>query len=163
MAVSTGTMMAISAAVSIAGQLQQARAVKQAANADAQIMDTQAAQQRQQAEDEADRIRVAARKTKGAARAQMAANGIAVNEGTALTIEDDINRESERDAFNVLLTGKRRADAATYQAAQARARGGNATSASVLGSVSTGLQGWKGVKQDPEYRYKVPDYPGGEY
>lgn len=162
MAVSTGTMMALSSAISIAGQLAQGRAQKSAGDAEASMIERQDAQQRDQAQQEAHRIRRSARKVSGAARAAMAASGIDVNRGTALTIEDEITHESEKDAFNVLLTGKRRSDAADFAADQARARGSNAQTASVLGSVSTGLQGWKGIKVNDD-RYKVPDYPGAEY
>jgi hypothetical protein len=49
-----------------------------------------------------------------------------------------------------------------FAAGQSRARGRNAMASSVLGAVSTGLQGWKGVSQSAG-RYTVPDYPGAEY
>lgn len=164
MAVSTGMMMAISAATSIAGQIQQGRAAKAAGDVDERLSVLQARQTEDQALQEADRIRRDARKTTGAARAQLAASGVDVNSGTALTIEDEIEHDSERDAHMTLLTGKRRGDAARFAGAQAGARGANAQFASSLGAINTGLQGWKGVKQaQPEYRYKVPDYPGAEY
>lgn len=164
MAVSTGIMMAISAAASIAGQLKQGQANRAAGDAEAQQLERRAAQERDAALQEADKIRRDAKRTQGAARAQLAASGVNVNSGTALTIDDEISADSERDAHMTLLTGKRRSDASTFAASQSRARGSNAMKASVLGSISTGLQAWKGVKQaEPEYRYQVPDYPGAEY
>ncbi len=164
MAVTTGTMMALSSAVSIAGQLAEGRARRAAGDADTRVLQQQGRQQEDQALQEADRIRRSARKTTGAARAQMAASGIDVNSGTALDIEAEIVHDSERDAFNTLLTGKRRGDAARYAAAQAGAKGANGQFSSTLGAVSTGLQGWKGVKKaEPEYRYKVPNFDGAEY
>lgn len=147
MAVSTGLAMAVSTAVSIAGQLQQGRAQRKAAEAEAAQMEKIAAQQQDVALQEAERIRSQADKVRGAARAQMAANGIDVNSGTALTIEEEIETESEKDAFNVLLTGKRQAESSRFSASQARARGKGAVTSSMLGSISTGIEGWKGVKK----------------
>lgn len=165
MAVTTGTMMAISAGMSAAGQLAQGAAQRKAAGVDAAQLDRIAGQQEDQALQEASRIRKSGRRTQGAARAQLAASGIAVESASAALIEEEIGAESEKDAANVLLTGRRQADASRFSAGQARSRGKNAMTASVLGSVTTGLQGWKGVKQatpDP-YRYKVPTYDGAEY
>jgi hypothetical protein len=163
MAVTTGTMMALSAGINMAGQLKQGRAQKKAAEIDAQQLDTRAVQEREAALQEAQSIRKAGRRTQGAARAQMAASGIDVNSGSAVDIDQEIAATSEQDARMTLLTGKRRADASNFAADQSRARGKNARTASVLGAVSTGLQGWKGVKQDEGYRYKVPTYDGAEY
>jgi hypothetical protein len=146
MCISAGMMMALSTGVSIVGQLQQGQAAKAAANAQARADELQAAQQRDAAMQEADRIRKAGEKTKGAARAQMAANGIDVNSGTAITIEDDIGQGAESDAQMTLLTGNRRGAALDFSASQERARGRNAVTGSVLGSISTGLTGWKGVR-----------------
>jgi Tfp pilus assembly protein PilN len=146
MAIASGTMLAIMAGISIVGQLQQGRAARQAADAEARMLENQAAQQRDQAEQEAERIRSSADKARGAARAQLAASGVNVNQGTALTIEDEIGQESERDAYMTLLTGDRQARGSTFAASQAKARGRNAQTASVLGAISTGAQAWKGVK-----------------
>lgn len=145
MAVTTGTMLAITTAVSMAGTLAQGVAAKRAGDDQARIEENQAAQQMDQAGQEAERIRKAGKRTQGAARAALAASGIRVDEGTALTIDDEIGYESELDAQMTLLTGKRGARASQFSAAQARARGSNAMTSSVLGAVSTGLQGWKGV------------------
>jgi hypothetical protein len=166
MAVSTGVMMAMSAGVSAWGQMQQGKAARAAGDIDQRLSILQARQVEDQAAQEADRIRRAGRKTSGAARAQMAANGVDVNKGTSLLIEDEITHDSERDAQMTLLTGKRRGDASRFAGAQSAARGANAQYASSLGAISTGLQGWKGVKQAQQgdgYRYKVPTYDGAEY
>lgn len=151
MAVTTGTMLAVSAAVSMAGTLAQGIAQKRAANAQAQQDEHIAAQQRDQAMQEADRIRRAGERTQGQARAQLAASGIRVDSGSALLIDEEIGYESELDAQNTLLTGERGARASEYSASMARARGSNAMTGSILSAVGTGvgagLQGWKGVKQ----------------
>lgn len=147
MCISAGMMMALSTGVSIAGQLQQGQAARAAANAEARQQELAAAQERDAAMAEAKRIRNAGAKASGAARAQLAASGIDVGSGTAVVIDEEITRESETDAEYTLLTGQRRSGALEYSAAQSRSRGRNAVTASVLGSVSTGLQGWKAVKQ----------------
>ena len=139
-------MMALSTGVSVVGQLQQGQAAKAAANAEARNAENLAAQTRDAAMQEAKRIRLAGDRTRGAARAQLAASGIDVNSGTAVTIEDDIGTNSELDAYNTLLTGDRKATSLQDSAAISRARGKNAVTSSMLGSVSTGLQGWKAVR-----------------
>lgn len=139
-------IMAMSATMSVGGQLMQGQAAKQAADAEARNAENLAAQTRDAALQEAKRIRLAGDRTRGAARAQLAASGIDVNSGTAITIEDDIGTRSEISAYNALLTGDRESTALQDKAAIARARGKNAVGASVLGAVSTGLQGWKAVK-----------------
>jgi len=45
-----------------------------------------------------------------------------------------------------MLTGDRKATSLQDSAAISRARGKNAVTSSMLGSVSTGLQGWKAVR-----------------
>jgi hypothetical protein len=146
MCISASMMMALSTGVSVVGQLQQGQAAKQAANAEARNAENLAAQTRDAAMQEAARIRKAGDRTRGAARAQLAASGIDVNSGTAVTIEDDIGTNSELDAYNTLLTGDRKATSLQDSAAISRARGKNAVTSSMLGSVSTGLQGWKAVR-----------------
>jgi len=146
MCISAGMMMALSTGVSVVGQLAQGQAAKQAANAEARNAENLAAQTRDAAQQEAARIRKAGDRTRGAARAQLAASGIDVNSGTAVTIDGDIAAGSELDAYNTLLTGDRKSTSLQDSAAIARARGKNAVSSSILGSVSTGLQGWKAVR-----------------
>ena len=146
MCISAGMMMALSTGVSVVGQLAQGQAAKQAANAEARNAENLAAQTRDAAQQEAARIRKAGDRTRGAARAQLAASGIDVNSGTAVTIDGDIATGSELDAYNTLLTGDRKSTSLTDSAAISRARGKNAVSSSILGSVSTGLQGWKAVR-----------------
>lgn len=147
MCVSPATLMSISTGVNIAGQLARGVAESQAASADARAAELAAAQERDSAMAEAARIRKAGARASGAARAQLAASGIDVSAGTALLIDDEITTGAETDAEYTLLTGQRRARAYDNAAAQARARGRNAIGSSVLGSVSSGLQGWKAVKE----------------
>jgi len=153
MCISAGMMMAISTGVSVVGQLQQGQANKAAANAEARQQEIAAAQERDAAMVEAARIRKAGDRASGAARAQLAASGIDVGSGTAVVIDEEITRGANTDAEYTLLTGQRRGGALDYSASQSRARGRNAVTSSVLGSVSTGLQGWKAVKE-----IKTPSY-----
>jgi len=146
MCISSTMMMALSTGVSVAGQLAQGQAAKAAANAEARAAENLAAQTRDAAQQEAARIRKAGDRTRGAARAQLAAAGIDVNSGTAVTIEGDIGTNAELDAYNTLLTGQRKSTSLTDSAAISRARGKNAMTSSLLGSISTGLQGWKAVR-----------------
>lgn len=146
MCISAPAMMALSTGLSISGQLAKGQADRAAAKAEARAAENLAAQARDAAVQEAMQIRKAGERTRGAARAALAASGIDVNSGTAITIEDEIGSSSEISAYRKLLTGDREATSLQDKAAIARARGKNAMSASILGSVSTGLQGWKAVK-----------------
>ncbi|MES1979726.1 MAG: hypothetical protein V4451_16930 [Pseudomonadota bacterium] len=165
--------MALSAGMSVLGQLQKGQADKQAAEQQAQNDIARAGQFERQAEldrlqadretvaatEEAKRIRKAGERTTGTARAQLAASGVMVDSGSAININEDISGRAESDAMNTLLTGQRKADSYRYasdeslysagmsrtSAAQNRAKGANAQTASILSAVGTGLQGWRGI------------------
>jgi len=159
MAVTTGMMMALSTGASVLGQIQKGRSDQAALNQQAQNNDQQASLDRIQAEretvaasEEAKRIRKAGERQAGAARAQLAASGIVVGDGSAININEDITGGAESDAMNTLLTGKRRsesyslsADQHVNAAASNRAAGSNAMKSSVLAAGGTVLQGWRGV------------------
>jgi hypothetical protein len=153
MCISAAAMMAISAGVSLMGQLHAGQAQKQAADANALENDIAAAQSREAAKEEAARIRKAGDRQAGSARAALAGAGIVVDQGSAVNINEDIYRGAESDAFNTLLTGERQAGAYNRKASMARAEGENAVTASLLGSASTAAgagyeirKGWKGAK-----------------
>ena len=142
-------MMAISAGVSVMGQIQQGQAQKQAADAQAREQDIAAQQNREAATQEAAKIRKAGERQAGASRAALAGAGIVVDSGTGVNINEDIYRGSESDAFNTLLTGERQASSLNRSASQSRAAGDNAVTGSLLGAASTaarGYAGWKGAK-----------------
>lgn len=146
MCISAAALMAISAGVSVAGQLAQGQAQKQAKDAQALEYDIQAAQAKVDAEQEAKRIRAAGEKTAGAARAALAGAGINVDMGSAVNINEDIYRNSESDAFNTLLTGSNRAASYGRSASQARGAGKDAESASLLSSATTAANAYSGWK-----------------
>lgn len=152
MCISAAAVMAISAGVSVAGQLAQGQAQKQAKDAQALEYDIQAAQAKVDAEQEAKRIRAAGEKTAGAARAALAGAGINVDMGSAVNINEDIYRNSESDAFNTLLTGSNRAASYGRSASQARGAGKDAESASLLSAATTAANaygGWKSSQVQP--------------
>ena len=149
MCISAAAVMAISAGVSVAGQLAQGQAQKQAKDAQALEYDIQAAQAKVDAEQEAKRIRAAGEKTAGAARAALAGAGINVDMGSAVNINEDIYRNSESDAFNTLLTGSNRAASYGRSASQARGAGKDAEGASLLSAATTAANsygGWKSTQ-----------------
>lgn len=149
MCISAAAVMAISAGVSVAGQLAQGQAQKQAKDAQAHEYDIQAAQAKVDAEQEAKRIRAAGEKTAGAARAALAGAGINVDSGSAININEDIYRNSESDAFNTLLTGSNRAASYGRSASQSRGAGKDAESASLLSAATTAgnaYAGWKSAR-----------------
>lgn len=149
MCISAAAMMAISAGVSVLGQLQAGQAQKQAADANALENDIAAAQSREAAKQEADRIRKAGDRQAGAARAAFAGSGIVVDQGSAVNINQDIYQGAESDALNTLLTGERQASAYNRKASMYRAEGENAVTSSLLSSAATAGQamaGWKGAQ-----------------
>lgn len=140
----------IASGLAAAGTIYEGNAKKQAQDAQALGDDIQAAQEIEASKQEAIRIRRAGEKTAGAARAALAASGISVDSGTAININEDITQGAELDAFNTILTGKRKADAFQRSASQARAVGQNAVSASILSAAASGAKsyaGWKGVRK----------------
>lgn len=149
MCISAAMMMAISAGISVVGQIQQGQAQKQAADAQAREQEIAADQNHVAAQQEAARIRKAGERQAGAARAAMAGAGIVVDQGSAVNINEDIYRGSESDAFNTLLTGERQTSSLMRSASQSRAAGDNAVTGSLLGAASTGARGYAGWKNAP--------------
>lgn len=174
MAVTTGTMLAVSTGMSVIGQVQQGRASNAAKQHEARNYEAQAAQLQVQAQrdeiqaqretvaatEDAKRIRKDGVRQLAASAAQTAASGVVVGEGSAATIEDYVSNTNESDAMNTLLTGERRSESIRFGAdqtrlaasqslrgaSQSRAAGRNAMTASVLSAGATGLQGWTGLK-----------------
>ncbi len=142
-----GTLMAISAGISVFGTLAEGQAKKQAQDAQANEYELQAAQAKVDAEQEAKRIRAAGEKTAGAARTALAGAGIAVDSGSAVNINEDIYRNSESDAYSMILTGTNKASSYNRSAGMARRAGQNAQSASLLSAASdAAYAGWKGKR-----------------
>lgn len=105
------------------------------------------------AETMADKIRRAGRAQKAEAKSALAASGVAADEGTALTIADDIGVRVESDATAELLTGQRRQARTETEAEFVRQGARNEERASYASAGGTLLQGgaqsytsWKGRK-----------------
>ena len=95
---------------------------------------------------EAERIRKEKTKVQSAARAAAAGNGLAVNEGTALVINDNIEQAANYDANMAEITGFNSSQRLQAEASQ---YGRNATMAAIttpLNMASSGIAAKKGWK-----------------
>lgn len=163
MAVATTTLLAISAAVAVAGTAYSMYASDTAANQSEANLKFQAAQdaadanaERGAAEVEAMRIRKAAKATRASAVAAAAASGIDVNSPTALRIDEEITKNSEEDARLTILQGRDRgarlgqqSHASRNAAAIARDNGRMESTASLIsgvGQVAGTYSNWKRAK-----------------
>ncbi|MFV7500943.1 hypothetical protein [Acinetobacter pittii] len=90
---------------------------------------------------EAERIRKQKNRVQSAARAQAAENGLSVNEGTTVTINDKIEQDAQYDAAMAEISGyntsqRLRAEASIYKS--------NANTAAVTGMLNTVAVGAEG-------------------
>jgi len=91
---------------------------------------------------EADRIRKEKEKTQSAARAALAQNGLDVNEGTALVINDEIEQAANYDANMAEVTGYNSSQRLKAQASQFKNNANTAAATGVLNTVSAGAGGY---------------------
>lgn len=82
----------------------------------------------------AGKIRKAGKATRGTARAAYGASGVAVDSGSALAVQEDIDRGAGEDALTELLSGSYRAAAQEATAAGKRAAGRNAITSGIGGA-----------------------------
>ena len=98
---------------------------------------------------EAERIRKDKDKAQSTARAALAGNGLDVNEGTSIVINDEIEKAGNYDANIAEITGynssqRLKAEASQYKSnANAAAATGVLNTASALGSYQGKKGGWK--------------------
>ena len=90
---------------------------------------------------EAERIRKQKEKTQSAARAALAQNGLNVGEGTAVTINDTIERDAGYDAAMSEIAGF---NASQRLQAEARVHRKNANTAAITGALDTTAAAGKG-------------------
>uniref|UniRef100_UPI00300AADFE hypothetical protein n=1 Tax=Acinetobacter ursingii TaxID=108980 RepID=UPI00300AADFE len=90
---------------------------------------------------EAERIRKQKERVQSAARAAAAENGIAVNEGTAVTINDQIERDGQYDAAMSEIGGF---NASQRLQAEASVHRKNANTAAITGALDTTAAAGKG-------------------
>ena len=137
------TMLTMSAGSSLMGGV----AANNSAKAQAAQLNAEAAGERDAGQAQAERILRAVRREKGAARAQIAANGTALDE-FSLRNEYEIDLAGETDAAMAILTGERRARTSETQARMVRQAGRNSLMAGLLAGAGKAATGWKGTK-DP--------------
>ena len=134
-------MLVGSTLLSAYGMYQQGQQGKAMNNYQAALEDQRAAEERDAAKAEAEKIRNAKEIQRGAARAALAGSGVGVGDGTAVVIDQDIAQRYEEDAFTTLLNGNRRARSAGRQASMYRVAGKNAASEGLMGAGTTVLGG----------------------
>lgn len=138
----------VSTGVAIDNANQQAKA----AAATGRNIASQAGQEQDAAQAEADRIRETARRQRAQAQASLAAGGVDVGAGTALKIDEEIARGGEYDALNAIITGGRGANALSEEAANygrqakaAKAAGYGQAASTLMSAAATGAKasGWR--------------------
>lgn len=98
---------------------------------------------------EAERIRKEKEKTQSAARAALAQNGLDVNEGTALVINDEIEQAANYDANMAEITGFNSSQRLKAEASQFKNNANTALVTGVANAASSGVSaygargGWK--------------------
>lgn len=93
---------------------------------------------------EAERIRKQKDKVQSAARAQAAENGLSVNEGTAVTINDKIEQDAQYDAAMAEITGFNSSQRLKAESNIYKSNANTALAVGTLNAVSAGASGPKG-------------------
>ena len=132
---------AIAAAASVASTAISAYSMYQNNKAASKQAEADADAARSQGRLEAERIRKQKEKTQSAARAALAQNGLNVGEGTAVTINDTIERDAGYDAAMSEIAGfnasqRLQAEASVYRK--------NANTAAITGALDTTVAAGKG-------------------
>lgn len=126
-------MLLISGGLNAASTVMNIGAINGEEKANAIIAAANARIAKQDAEQEATRLRDRGAATAGAARTALAASGVDLaGGGTVDVIEQDIRRTTERDAYAALLGGERLAEQYTTEAGNARRRAKDAVTSGVL-------------------------------
>ena len=149
--ISATTIAMVAASVVSAGaSIVAGQQAKKTGEANAELQRREGESQKDAAVAQAEKIRKAQRQAIGAANAANAASGVAIGEGSALRINEEIYQDSESDAYNTLLTGTRRARSSDEQGSIMRSQGKNAQTAgylnagaSLLSSGAGMAKGWK--------------------
>jgi len=150
----------VSVAVGAFNQYNQGKLAKEQGAAAGALSDYQAQVEADQAQKLAAMIRRAGRKQQGAANAGYVAAGAKVGEGSAAEVEREIGHEVERDAFQALLEGDRRAAGLRLQGVNARAQGQMAYAAGIANATSTVLSGTNAAMRASGWRTRGPGFSG---
>lgn len=144
---------AITVASAVAGgysQYQQGQSQKKWGDYQANQAQADANAERSLAQVEADRIRDAARKQRGVAKASLSASGLDVNDGISAKIDKEIVAGGEHDAMLAIFGGADAQKRGYAQAGALRSQGRQAATAgriglgtSLLGAASSGYSAYK--------------------
>lgn len=138
-AVAAAAAAAVSAAITGVSAYNQSKGAAEQANADAEA-------QKARGRLEAERILKQKTKQQSMARAAAAANGLDVNEGTALKINDEIEKAGQYDAEIARQTGYNASQRLMAQADQYGKNANTALASGALNMVSAGVSAKKGWK-----------------
>lgn len=150
------TIALIAAGVSAGGSIIQGQNAKATADVNAELQRREGRQEEDAAIAQAAKIRKAGAAAASRANASLAASGVAIGEGTAVRINEDIYQESESDAYSTLLTGSRRKQSAYNQAGMTESEGRNARTAGYINAGATLLSA--GAQQS---KWKTSQKKGG--
>ena len=92
---------------------------------------------------EAERIRKDKDKAQSTARAALAGNGLDVNEGTSVVINDEIEKAGNYDANIAEITGYNSSQRLKAEASQYKSNANTALAAGAANAVAAGAKGWK--------------------
>jgi len=135
-------LLAVGTGLSVLGQISQGQQQADYYKEQAKQSEINAATQYADAMTQAEKIRKAGRRQVGETKAQLAASGVKLGEGTPLELQDQIIQQSEQDAFATILTGQRAAQSGYTEAASMRNAASNVKKNTVLSAAGTVAQGW---------------------
>lgn len=95
---------------------------------------------------EAERILKQKNRVQSAARAQAAENGLSVNEGTTVTINDKIEQDAQNDAAFSEIAGYNASQRLRAEASIYKSNANTAAATGLLNTVSTGAGGYAKAK-----------------
>lgn len=154
------SLMLAGTTVSVAGQLQQGRAAKRAADADAARMDYQALIEQDNALATAQQIRREGVRERGQTLGAIAASGVEVGQGSALDAEREVMTDAETDAYLAILNGERAAQGLRSDAQSTRRAGRDARRAANVAAVGTLLSAGAQGMRASGWRSAGPGFSG---
>lgn len=146
----------LGAGTSIYSANQQAKAAEETGR----NMASQAGQEQDAANAQADQIRKAARRQRAAAEASFAAGGVDVGVGSAIAVDNEIARGGEFDALNAIITGGRGADSLTQEAVAYGKQARNAKMAGYGQAASSLMSAGAGAMKASGWRSNGPGFSG---
>ena len=114
---------------------------------------------------EAERIRKQKNRVQSAARAQAAENGLSVNEGTTVTINDKIEQDAQYDAALSEIAGNNASQRLRAEASIYKSNANTAAGTGVLNTVAAGANGYSNAqiskKQNALLDSQIANQKGG--